>query len=161
MTTKAVSLATTVAITGVSRRTWWRRISAGSVKRIGNDPRGNTLLCWADVLPHVCISLDAEGSNLVLRADAGDAEAQNELGQLFFVAEKYSIAHFWLQQAVQQDHPDAMQWLACCYAAGRGVPRDENLALMWLAKAAAHGSVIAQAQMRGLRDRGALRIDMP
>ncbi len=151
MKSNAVSLATTIAITGLSRRTWWRRISASAVQRLENDARGRTMLCWADVMPHICISINAEDHPLVLRADAGDAEAQNDIGQRFFVAEKYAIAHYWLQQAVQQDHADAMQWLACCYVAGRGVPKDDNLALMWLAKAAAHGSVIARGQMQGLR----------
>ena len=109
------------------------------------------MLCWDDVLPHVSIPLSAEASELVFRADAGEADAQNELGQIFFLAEKYCAAHFWFKQAIQQDHADAMQWLASCYAAGRGVPKDEHLALMWLARAAAHGSLIAKAQMRGLR----------
>ncbi len=152
MKTNAVSLATTIAITELSRRTWWRRISAAAVQRLDNDSRGRTMLCWADVLPRICIPMNADDHALVFRADNGDADAQNDIGQLFFVAEKYDVAHYWLQQAVGQDHADAMQWLACCYVAGRGVPKDNNLALMWLAKAAAHGNVIARGQMQGLRN---------
>ena len=35
---------------------------------------------------------------------------------------------------------------------GLGIERDENLAMMWLHKAAAQGHVIAQAQTSALRD---------
>jgi TPR repeat protein len=43
-----------------------------------------------------------------------------------------------------------MQWLGHCYINGKGVQKDENLGVMWLAKAAALGHVIAQGQMNGL-----------
>jgi len=43
-----------------------------------------------------------------------------------------------------------MQWLGHCYINGRGVPKDEHLGIMWIAKAAAQGHVIAQGLMKGL-----------
>ena len=86
----------------------------------------------------------------VLRADAGDAEAQNDIGQLFSIAGKHEAALYWLQQATQQGNPDAMQWLGQCYLSGQGVPKDDNLGIMWIAKAASCGHVIAKTQMNAL-----------
>ncbi|SCC95934.1 Sel1 domain protein repeat-containing protein (fragment) [Thiomonas sp. X19] len=44
-----------------------------------------------------------------------------------------------------------MHWLYQCYMKGLGVERDENLAMMWLNKAAAHGHAIAKAQADAIR----------
>ncbi|CDS47888.1 hypothetical protein [Polaromonas sp. CG9_12] len=90
----------------------------------------------------------------VLRADEGDAEAQTDIGQLFSIAGKYEAALYWLQQAAQQEHPDAMQWLGRCYLSGEGVPKDDNLGIMWIAKAASHGHVIAKFQMNSMLPQG-------
>ena len=46
-----------------------------------------------------------------------------------------------------------MHNLAKLYFQGLGVPQDENTGLMWLAKAAAHGHVIAEQQMAALMQR--------
>ena len=89
----------------------------------------------------------------VLRADAGDADAQSDIGQLFSNAGKHKCALYWFQQAAQKGNSDAMQWLGRCYISGEGVPKDDNLGIMWIAKAAAHGHVIAQAQMSNFRSR--------
>ena len=44
-----------------------------------------------------------------------------------------------------------MHWLGLLHAAGLGGPGDgDALALMWVAKAAAHGHVIAQQQLAAL-----------
>jgi TPR repeat protein len=43
-----------------------------------------------------------------------------------------------------------MQLLGMCYMGGKGVPRDEHLSVMWIARAAAQGHAIAQAQRRSL-----------
>ena len=85
-----------------------------------------------------------------MRADSGDAEAQNDIGQFFAIAGQPKAALYWLQLAAQQDHADAMQWLGRCYVGGDGVPMNVNLGFMWIAKAAAKGHVIAQAQVSGL-----------
>ena len=108
------------------------------------------MLPWADVAQEIIVPMDAEELAMVLDADAGDAEAQNDLGQIFLHADKYKAALYWLRQAADKDNADAMHWLAHCYFNGKGVPQDNNLGTMWLAKAAAHGHVIAQAQMHGL-----------
>jgi TPR repeat protein len=94
--------------------------------------------------------MTTEDLSFVLRADASDAEAQNDIGQLFSTNDKHEAALYWLQQAAQQENPDAMQWLGSCYLSGKGVLKDDYLAVMWIAKAASHGHVIAKAQMASL-----------
>jgi TPR repeat protein len=111
------------------------------------------MLSWADVAPEISVPMDTDELVLVLRADAGDAEAQNELGQAFLRADKFKSALYWLRQAAGKDNADAMQWLAHCHVNGKGVPKDDYLGVMWLAKAAALGHVIAQTQINGLLQR--------
>lgn len=150
MNTTTISIDTASAITGLSRRTWWRRISAGDVTRVTDDNRGRAMLLWSEVAPHVCAPIEPEDQPFFLQADAGDAGAQGDIGQLFLMSKKYQAAFYWFGQAAQQNHPDAMQWLGHCYINGKGVSENENLGIMWLAKAAALGHVIAQGQMKGL-----------
>ena len=145
-----ISVESAIAITELSRRTWWRRISEGKVTRVADDARGRAMLHWADVVPQLCIALDPDALACTLRADAGEAEAQNDMGQVFLSADKPKAALYWFGLAAEQGHADAMQCLGHCYTHGLGVPKDNNLGLMWIAKAAAHGHVIAQAQMDGL-----------
>jgi TPR repeat protein len=147
---EAISLDTAIAISGKSRRTWWRRIAEGVVRRVADDARGRAMLSWSEVMPYVCIPMTTEDLSFVLRADASDAEAQNDIGQLFSTNDKHEAALYWLQQAAQQENPDAMQWLGSCYLSGKGVLKDDYLAVMWIAKAASHGHVIAKAQMASL-----------
>lgn len=145
-----ISIDTASAITELSRRTWWRRISTGDFTRLADDARGRAMLLWSEVEPHICVPIEPEDKQFVLLADAGDAEAQDDIGQLFLMSEKHQAAFYWFQLAAQQNNPDAMQWLGHCYVNGKGVPKDENLGMMWIAKAAALGHVIAQGQMKGL-----------
>ncbi|WP_426166278.1 tetratricopeptide repeat protein [Polaromonas sp. DSP2-3-2b2] len=154
----AISLDATIAITALSRRTWWRRISQGTINRVSDDERGRAMLSWAEVVSHICLPMEPDDLGFILRADAGQADAQNDIGQLFSIAGKHESALYWLQHAVRQDHPDAMQWLGGCYLRGAGVPKDENLGLMWIAKAASHNHVIAQAQIDALRPKGVKRL---
>jgi len=156
MKQQSVSMDTAVVVTGRSRRTWWRRIADGSILRADHDERGRTMISWADVAPHICIPMNSEDLEFLIRADGGDADGQNDIGQLFSLAGKHEIAFFWLTQAAHNNHADAMQWLARYYLAGETVPKDENLALMWLAKSAARGGHIAREQMRTLRSIRAL-----
>jgi len=156
-TTKAslavISLDTACAITERSKSTWWRRIAKGNFTRVADDARGRAMLLWSEVVPHICVPIEAENQHFILLADAGNAEAQDDIGQLFLMSEKHQAAFYWFQQAAQQNYPDAMQWLGHCYVNGKGVQKDENLGMMWIAKAAALGHVIAQGQMKGLINR--------
>ena len=115
------------------------------------------MLSWDDVSSQICIPMTPEDLAFVLRADEGDAEAQTDIGQLFSIAGKYEAALYWLEQAAQQGNPDAMQWLGRCHLNGEGVPKDDNLGIMWIAKAASHGHVIAKSQMNAMLPQGVAR----
>lgn len=147
---QAISLEAAIAITQLSKRTLWRRVADGEIKKLSDT--GSTMLDLADLEPMIVARLSPEDVEILIKADAGDAGAQDDMGQLFLASGQYEAAHYWLEQAVKQDYPNALLCLARCYFAGDGVPQDENLGIMCLAKAAAHGHAIAQAQMRALRN---------
>ena len=82
----AISLEAAVALTGRSRRTWWRRIEEGAVAKLAPDARGRALLVFDEVRPAIGLALDDEDVAAILRADAGDAQAQAQVGALFALA---------------------------------------------------------------------------
>jgi len=149
-----ISIATAITLTEWSRRTLWRRISDGSLARVDdNDASDKTRIPLEAIKPHICIPLDQQDFDLIRDADAGHAEAQTDLALIFLSNAKPEGAVYWLELAAKQDYADAMHWLSRCYLDGTGVPKDENLGLMWLAKAASRGHVISQGQMQAMRDK--------
>lgn len=158
---KAISLDTAIVVTGISKRTLWRRLTDGVIARMENDERGRAMLAFEDLLPLLRIPVESDDYELFIHADGGDAHAQNDLALLFLEADQPAIALHWLLAAVTSQQSavsvDAMHNLATLYIEGTGVPRDENVGLMWLAKAAAHGHVIAQKQMAALTQRATQR----
>ena len=115
-----LSLDASVAITGISRRTLWRRVTDGTIGRCDTDGRSRAMLALGDVLGLVDVALNAEDRAMLLRADAGDAEAQADMGALFYVAGAHKAALYWLNEASAQDNAEAMQWLGTAYASGGG-----------------------------------------
>ena len=149
-----ISLDAAVAITGISRSTLWRRVTDGRIGKGGKDARGRALLVLADVLPLAEVPLSAGDLPVLLQADAGAADAQADMGALFYVAGAEKAALSWLNEAAAQGHADAMQWLGIAHYAGGGLHTQEqkdNLALMWIARAAALGHPVARQQMARLR----------
>ena len=153
MNHQAISVTATIALTERSRSTWWRRIGDGEVRRAPDGAGGRAMLHFADVAPQFCMPMTPDDLAMVLKADAGDAAAQNDIGQMLSVHGKHKAALYWLQLAAEQDFPDAMQWLGMCYLNGNAVGRNDNLGIMWIAKAAANGHAIAMEQMKCLRER--------
>jgi TPR repeat protein len=150
---RLISLASTVSLTGRSERTVWRWIADGTLTRASDDVKyGKAMVQLDSVTPHICIQIGPEDIDLVLSADGGNAEAQNELALLFISNAKPENAIYWLKMAADQNYADAMHWLGRCYIDGNGVAKDENLGIMWLSKAAAHRHAISQAQMQSMRD---------
>lgn len=147
---QAISLDTAILITGISKRTLWRRVTEGHITRLATDERGRAMIAFDEIIPLIALPIEPDDYELLIDADAGDADAQNDLAQLFFEIDLMEIGVSWLKQAVEQQHPDAMHNLAKLYIRGQGVEKDQNTGLMWLAKAAAHGHTIAQAQMDAL-----------
>lgn len=156
MQNNVVSVDAAAAVMGVSKRTLWRWLSNGSLQRQGVDERGRIMLAFADVAPKLCVTF-AGGSGddlaLLVAADRGDGEAQNELALLCLEQQRPDIALYWFQLAADQGHADAMYYMSKLYQQGQGVERCERTAMLWRVKAADAGHVIAQAQMTAITDR--------
>ena len=137
-------------VTQVSKRTLRRRLSEGQITRHENDSEGRTMLNFEDIIPMLCIPLNPEDQDLLIKAASGDTEAQNDLALLFFDADKLETGLHWLKAAANQGSPDAMHHLSKLYISGVGTSKDENVGLMWLAKAASMGHPIADQQVKAL-----------
>lgn len=150
-----VNIATATTLTGWSERTLWRRFSDGSVKRNEKSVQnGKVMVQLNSISTHFCIPLDSlDHLALIQAADGGDPEAQVDLALIFHESKKFEGCVYWLQLAEKKDYPPAMRWLGSCYIKGEGIEKDENMGIMWLAKAAAFGDSISQAQMQGMKDR--------
>lgn len=148
-----ISIDTAIILTGISKRTLWRRLAEGVIARQGNDERGRTMIALTELVSLLLVQVEPEDYDLLVDADAGDADAQNDLAQLFLDADRPDIALHWLKLAVDQDHPDAMHNLSSLHIKGIGLPKDEASGLMWLAKAATLGHQLAQAQIDALQAR--------
>jgi|SRR5471030_620731 len=146
-----ISLATAITLTGWSERTFWRRFADGAVKRhVDEEKNGKSMIFLESIAPHLSILLTEDDLQLVLEADKGRPQAQSDLALLFLTQGKPKEAVYWLELAIKQGDASAMHWLGRAYVEGYGVPKDENLGLMWIAKAAAAGHVVSQAQMTGM-----------
>jgi len=81
---------------------------------------------------------------LSVAANSGDANAQVELGRMFFQArqgsERHQEAARWFRAASDQGSTEAAAWLGACYLFGRGVPKDEQKARALLEPAASLGN---------------------
>ena len=149
-----ISIASAITLTEWSESTFRRRIADGALTRefeLGTG--GRAMVSFDAIKSHACIPLEDEDGSLIQDADTGNAEAQNDLALLFLANSKPRAAIYWFELAAKQEYPDAMHWLGRCHIDGNGVLQDENLGMMWLAKAAAQGHVISQAQMQAMRDK--------
>lgn len=147
----AISLEAAIAVTGISKRTLWRRVSDGTIAKHKEDSRGRAMLALAQVAGLIDLPLTDEDLSLIVKADGGDAETQADAGAMFFLAGRFEAAVYWFDLAASQGNADAMQWLGNCHASGLGVPKDDSLAIMWIAKAASLGHSVACRQIQGMR----------
>jgi TPR repeat protein len=147
-----ISLQTAATLCELSTRTIRRRMASGLLKNADN-PEDNykTMINFESIQPDICMPLEPDDIDLIKSADSGDAGAQNDLALLFLENSQFKSAVYWLQLAAQQHVADAMQLLGEGYLKGYGVPKDNNLAIMWIAKAASLGHPIALAQMQSIR----------
>lgn len=151
-----ISLSSLPTLTERSERTLWRWIAEGTLTRAMEAPTDNhdkAMVQLDSVKPHLCIPFEPEDFDLLVNADAGDAESQNDLALIFLANGKPKNAIYWLNLAAEQGYADAMHWLARCHLDGNGVAQDDNLGIMWLAKAAAHDHAISRAQMQLMREK--------
>jgi TPR repeat protein len=146
-----VSLQAATTLTEWSERTIRRRLADGSLKCATDGSHYKTMICFDSIKHDICITLDSDDFELLKTADAGDATSQNDLALLFLENGKLKSAVYWLELAAKQNFTDAMHLLGCCYLDGNGLPKDDNLAIMWIAKAASLGHSIAIAQIQSMR----------
>lgn len=147
-------MATVLTLTEWSESTFRRRIAEGSlIREFEGGSNGRAIVDFDSIRPHLCLPIEDDDIDLIGQADAGQAEAQNDLALLFLENNKPKQAHYWLDLASKQEYPDAMHWIGRCYLEGNGVVQDENMGIMWLAKAAARGHKISQGLMQTFRDR--------
>lgn len=139
-------------VLGKNERTLKRWCDDGELEIGAGDASGRAMVSLHAVLSRFGHAADPDLPELILEADRGDAAAQNDLGMLLLQEGHSGSAFELFQESAQQDYPEAMHWLYQCYMKGLGVERDENLAMMWLHQAAAHGHAIAKAQADALRD---------
>ncbi len=149
----SISLDAVAVLTGMGRSTLWRRVAEGGLAKGEKDARGRATLALVDALGLICdaarVTLSDEEVVVLLQADAGDAQAQADMGALLYVASAREAALYWLHAAAEQGNAEAMQWLGIVHAAGGG-EQGNPLGVMWIARASALGHPIAQRQLDGL-----------
>ena len=92
-------------------------------------------------------------------AEAGDAEAQTELGERYEdgrgLEQDYGVAVSWFRQAAERGHVPGQAALGFMYGTGRGVDRNDAEAVRWHRRAAEQGNARAQNNL-GVSYRGGL-----
>lgn len=149
-----ITLNTAVSITGLSKRTLWRRIADGQLRVLDAASGGgeHTRVRLDDVVALSPLRLEADDWALIAEADRGSAEAQCDLALLLLARNLPVDAVRWFALAAKQNYPEAMHQLGRCYIAGRGVAVNEALGVEWISRAAALGHSIARPMTRYLID---------
>ena len=82
------------------------------------------------------------------KAKAGEAEAQFNLGGMYFlgkgISKNYTEAAKWYRKSAEHGYSEAQYNLGWMYANGQGVPKDYTKAMKWYRKAAEQGLTQAQ-----------------
>ncbi|MFA5924059.1 MAG: tetratricopeptide repeat-containing serine protease family protein [Methylococcaceae bacterium] len=87
-------------------------------------------------------------------AEAGIADAQFELGFMYYLGEDAVKAVEWFQKAAAQGDARAQYFLGEVYYYGEGVPKDAAKAVQWFQKAAAQGDARAQSFLGAMYENG-------
>lgn len=114
-----------------------------------------TSIAWADFEDDLAATARPDNlqtlRELRARAAAGDADAQLNMGGVFFtgqdVEQDYAEAAKWFHLAARQGHAQAQFNLGMMYATGRGVPHDNIEAVKWYRYAAVRGLALAQLNL--------------
>ena len=93
----------------------------------------------------------ADINELLIKAEQGDSEAQNELGNCYLggngVAQDYAEAVKWYRRAAEQLHAFAEYNLGWCYFNGKGISQNYIEAVRWFRGAAEQGHLAAQCML--------------
>jgi len=85
---------------------------------------------------------------LVKKAEAGDANAQNDLASCYYngkgVTQDDKEAVKWWTRGAEQGNARAQYRLGLCYLRGEGLAKDEKEAVKWFAKSVEKGNATAQ-----------------
>lgn len=107
----------------------------------------------------VCFAVTAAGqsvSELLRKAEAGDAEAQFNLGVCYYkgqgVGQDYVQIVYWWRKAAEQGDVEAQFKLGLLYVKGEGVEMDIIQAMFWLEKAAGQGHKAAETTLYTIKD---------
>jgi len=91
-------------------------------------------------------------------AEAGNIDAQNQLGLLYYegkgVPQSYGQAKEWFEKAAEQGHAGAQVNLGTLYFLGHGVSESDQEALFWFRNAAARRDALAFAKLGRMYERG-------
>jgi TPR repeat protein len=97
-------------------------------------------------------------SEALKRAQAGDPNAQNELGLLYSegrgLPQNYLEAKDWFKKAADQGHAAAQVNLGTLYSLGQGAPYSDQMALFWFQKSADQRNALAFAKLGMMYERG-------
>ena len=86
------------------------------------------------------------------RAEAGDLDAQVELGERYQAGDRgvqqdYVEAVLWYRRSADQGHPLGQAFLGFMYSTGRGVQQDHEVAVRWYRRSAEQGHALGQANL--------------
>ena len=134
----------------------------------GKQADDNTPQAVAAAVQAEELTLEEYFAQLQKEAEAGNAEAQFNLGWIYMrgegstgvvfmrdVPKSAAKAFEWYQKAALQGHVKAQYNLGMLYRLGLGVQEDSKNAFMWLQKAAAQGNDIAQYNLGVMYAEGA------
>lgn len=148
------SRALAALLIGRSERSLQRWMQSGELVAQGLDHSGRAQLDLGAVLLLAGVEAPppADLVEIILRADAGDLEAINDLGMMLLLdpvlRRQPASAVTLFQAAAAKNYPDAMHWLFHCFFNGVGVMKDNVTAIQWLNQAATFGHKIARAQLK-------------
>ena len=122
--------------------------SAIPVPATPTESRG---FCYAPRMTQPVSTDTPEISALRVKANAGDAEAQHDLGNAYNFGEGVpqddAQAAAWYSKATEQGYAEAQHSLGRAYLRGEGVPQNYRQAATWTRKAAEQGQPYAQRDL--------------
>lgn len=146
-----ISMDTAIRVTGLARRTLWRRVAGHPEwKRNLDEPLQRALIAVDALRSDLLFNATDDDLTVLVAADRREPEAMNDLALLLLEAGYAESALEWLRRAADKGHPDAMHWLGRCFISGEGVAADQREGLGWLRRSAEKGHVISARQLEAL-----------
>lgn len=147
-----VTLGTAMAVTGLAKRTVWRRVAGHPEwKRNVDEPLRRAQVALEALREDLLVAVETDDDlAMIARADSGDTDAMTDLALMLREAGEDAAALPWLQQAADAGHPDAMHWVGRALVAGDGMPADQARGLDWLRRSADAGHAISRQQVEAL-----------